>query len=81
MSDDEFWPSHEEVMEKQEIKTWEDLQQGQLSKLQKNGTFHKAFEAHKKMTELKARKTIFENTKRYHQAFVDSRNAQNKKKI
>lgn len=74
---DELWPSHEEVMEKQEIKKWEDLQQGQLSKLQENGTYHKAFEAYKKMNEMKARKTIFEHTKMYHQAFVDSRNAQN----
>lgn len=70
-------PSNQEIYEMQQIEKFQDLNGRQIARLQENGNLHKAFEAHSKMTELKARKTIFENTKAFHQAFVDSRNSQN----
>lgn len=70
-------PSHHKVLEMQQIEKFEDLRGRQIARLQENGTLHEAFQAHSKMTELKARKTIFENTRAFHQAFVDSRNSQN----
>ena len=70
-------PSNQEIYEMQQIEKFQDLNGRQIARLQENGTLHKAFEAHSKMTELKARKTIFANTKAFHQAFVDSINSQN----
>jgi cytochrome c oxidase subunit 1 len=70
-------PSHEKVMQMQQIEKFEDLSGRQIDKLQENGTLHEASRAHEKITQLKARKIIFENYRTFHQAFVDSRNSQN----
>ena len=73
----ELLPSHEEVMEMQQIEKFEDLKGKQIQRLQENGTLHEAYEAHRKIAELKGRISIFENTRAFHQAFVDSKNMQN----
>lgn len=68
-------PSHEQVMS-MDVEKFEDLHGRQIARLQENGTLHKAFEAHTKMSEIKARIKIFENIRAYHQAYVNSRNSQ-----
>lgn len=68
-------PSHEEVMS-MDIEKFEDLDGRQIDKLEKNGTLQQASEVFQKMKEVKARQTIFEHTRAFHQAFVDSKNSQ-----
>jgi len=53
-----------------QVDNMDDLKPSQLDKLKSNDTLDTAKKAHDNLSNLKSRKTIFENYKTYHKDFV-----------
>ena len=65
-------PSHDQVMAMQ-VDSMDDLKPSQIEKLKTNNNLDMAKKVHENITNLKARKTIFENYRAYHKEFVLSK--------